>query len=102
MTLSLDLRDSCAGAVYVLLANPGLLHGWIRSLWLGTMSPCLCGHLGKESTQESMKPVLWSRLGARTQGLWAPPNDDVQDDLQGHVSAFSAALSFPPEHLWNG
>lgn len=42
MTSSLDLRDSCAGAIYVLLANPGLLLGWIlwlRSLWLGTMSP---------------------------------------------------------------
>lgn len=37
-----------------------------------------------------------------TRGSGAPPSADVQDDLQGHVSAFSAVLSFPPEHLWNG
>lgn len=75
MTFSLDLGDSCAGAVSALLANPGLLLGWIlwlRSLWAGTMSPRLCGHLGKEGTQESMESVLWSRLGARTQGAPGP------------------------------
>lgn len=37
-----------------------------------------------------------------TRGSRVPPSADVQDDLQGHIFALSAVLSFPPEHLQNG
>lgn len=43
-----------------------------RGPWAGTTSPQLCVHLGKKGAQESMEPVLWSRLGARAQGAVRP------------------------------
>lgn len=43
-----------------------------RGPWAGTTSPQLCVHLGKKGAQESMGPVLWSRLGARAQGALGP------------------------------
>lgn len=44
----------------------------LRGPWAGTTSPQFCVHLGKEGSQESMEPVLWSRPGARAQGALGP------------------------------
>lgn len=103
MTFSLDLRDSCRCSLCPSQPQPS---SWVEPV-------------AQEPVARNYEPMtLWASWKRRYTGVneacvvvqagsqdprgsGAPPSADVQDDLQGHVSAFSA-LSFPTEHLRNG
>lgn len=61
--------------------------------WAGTTSPQFCVHLGKEGSQESMEPVLWSRPGARAQGALGPiPVLTCKMTFRATLGPFSTSL----------
>lgn len=76
-----------------------------RGPWAGTTSPQLCMHLGKKGAQESMEPVLWSRLGARAQGALGPLLVlTCKMTFRATLQPFLLHSLSPPEHLgeWQG
>lgn len=74
-----------------------------RGPWAGTTSPQLCMHLGKEDAQESMGPVLWSRLGAKVQGGLGPiPVLTCKLTFRATLRPSPLCSLSPPEPLGNG
>lgn len=75
----------------------------LRGPWAGTTSPQFCVHLGKEGAQESMEPVLWSRLKARVQGALGPiPVLTCKMTFRATLWPSLLHSLSPPEHSGNG